>query len=152
MRHLAILTLLLTLTAAAAAAQDAAQDAAAAPEQAILDLLRSAEDAWNMGHLEGYMAAYHESDDLRFASGDEVTYGWESALQRYEQRYRDRAAMGTLTFEHLDVTLLGDDTAYVFGSWELKRPADRPDGLFTLVLRKFPEGWRIVHDHTSNER
>jgi ketosteroid isomerase-like protein len=21
--------------------------------------------------------------------------------------------------------------------------------LFTLIFKKFPEGWRIVHDHTS---
>jgi hypothetical protein len=26
----------------------------------------------------------------------------------------------------------------------------RPSGLFTLILRKLPEGWRIVHDHTSS--
>jgi ketosteroid isomerase-like protein len=26
-----------------------------------------------------------------------------------------------------------------------------PHGLFTLVFRKFPAGWKIVHDHTSAE-
>jgi beta-aspartyl-peptidase (threonine type) len=24
-----------------------------------------------------------------------------------------------------------------------------PGGLFTVIFRKFPEGWKIVHDHTS---
>jgi uncharacterized protein YbdZ (MbtH family) len=24
-----------------------------------------------------------------------------------------------------------------------------PHGLFTLIVRRLPEGWRIVHDHTS---
>ena len=27
----------------------------------------------------------------------------------------------------------------------------KPGGLFTLIVRKFPEGWKIVHDHTSAE-
>ena len=22
-------------------------------------------------------------------------------------------------------------------------------GLFTLIFHKFPEGWKIIHDHTS---
>jgi ketosteroid isomerase-like protein len=26
-----------------------------------------------------------------------------------------------------------------------------PHGLFTLIFKRFPEGWRIVHDHTSAE-
>jgi ketosteroid isomerase-like protein len=25
----------------------------------------------------------------------------------------------------------------------------RPNGLFTLILRRLPAGWKIVHDHTS---
>jgi ketosteroid isomerase-like protein len=28
----------------------------------------------------------------------------------------------------------------------------KPTGLFTLIVRKFPEGWKIVHDHTSAEQ
>ena len=27
----------------------------------------------------------------------------------------------------------------------------KPTGLFTLIARKFPDGWKIVHDHTSAE-
>ena len=27
----------------------------------------------------------------------------------------------------------------------------KPGGLFTVILRRFPEGWKIVHDHTSSE-
>jgi ketosteroid isomerase-like protein len=26
-----------------------------------------------------------------------------------------------------------------------------PHGLFTLVFRKFPEGWKIIHDHSAAE-
>jgi ketosteroid isomerase-like protein len=31
----------------------------------------------------------------------------------------------------------------------LKRAHDEPAGVFTLVFRRFPEGWRVIHDHTS---
>ncbi len=44
---------------------------------------------------------------------------------------------------------LGADAALILGHWELEREKDRPGGIFTLVVRRFPEGWRIVHDHTS---
>jgi hypothetical protein len=26
-----------------------------------------------------------------------------------------------------------------------------PHGLFTLIFRKFPNGWKIVHDHSAGE-
>jgi ketosteroid isomerase-like protein len=58
--------------------------------------------------------------------------------------------MGVLTFSDLDVTVLSEDAAIVFGKWKLKRRHDRPRGLFTLLFRKTEDGWRIVHDHTSS--
>ena len=43
----------------------------------------------------------------------------------------------------------GVDAAVVLGSWSLARAGDNPHGKFTLIFRKFKDGWRIVHDHTS---
>jgi len=137
-------TIALACTLAAAAAA-----AAEAPADSILAVLRDAEAGWNAGDLERYMQCYRQADDLRFAGGDRVTTGWRTTLARYRAHYPDREAMGTLAFGDLDVTMLGPDAAYVFGRWELRRQDDRPHGLFTLIFRRFPEGWRIVHDHTS---
>ena len=58
-------------------------------------------------------------------------------------RYPDRETMGTLAFSDLDVVMVGPDSAYVFGRWELTRAEDRPHGLFTLILRRLPAGWRM---------
>ena len=59
--------------------------------------------------------------------------------------------MGQLDFQIHSVTVLGAHHVLVRGAWFLKRTADAPHGLFTLVLRRFPGvGWRIVHDHTSS--
>lgn len=71
-------------------------------------------------------------------------------LARYTQRYADRAAMGRLAFEDIRITPLAPDAALVFGRWKLQRANDAPSGLFTLIFRRTPDGWRIVHDHTSS--
>lgn len=121
-----------------------------AAETEIRAVMAAAEDGWNGGDLEAYMVGYWKSEDLRFASGGSVTRGWETTLARYGKGYPDRATMGKLTFSDMDITLLSDDAAYVFGSWRLDRAEDAPHGLFTLVFRRMDGGWRIVHDHTSS--
>ena len=95
------------------------------------------------------MQGYARIPTLRFASGGTVTYGWQQTLDRYKQRYPDRAAMGTLVFSDLDITILSPDCALVFGRWRLKTEKGEPNGLFTLLWRKTEAGWRIVADHTS---
>jgi ketosteroid isomerase-like protein len=141
MRTALIGLLMLLVPALAAAGGDAEAD--------ILAVMRAAEDGWNAGDLEAYMVGYWRSEDLRFASGGDVARGWETTLARYTRGYPDRDAMGKLTFSDMDVTLLADDAAYVFGRWRLDRAEDAPEGLFTLIFRKTDAGWRIVHDHTS---
>jgi ketosteroid isomerase-like protein len=50
----------------------------------------------------------------------------------------------------LRIEMLGPESAFVRGAWHLTMPDGKtPHGLFTLIFRKFPEGWKIVHDHTS---
>jgi len=39
--------------------------------------------------------------------------------------------------------------AFAVGEYHLQRDNDNPSGVFTLNFRKFPEGWRIVVDHTT---
>jgi len=115
----------------------------------ILQVLQAQADAWNRGDLDAFMQTYAPTGDLRFASGDTVTYGWQPTLARYKQRYPNRAAMGTLAFSGLAVTELSPDAALVFGHWQLTRAGDAPRGLFTLLVRRTPAGWRIFADHTS---
>lgn len=140
--------LLLVLLAAAAAGASEAPDPA--PEEALVRMMRESEAAWNAGNIPGFMASYWQSPDLRFASGGSVTRGWQETLDRYLARYPDPGAMGRLVFADIDVQMLGPDHALVFGSWRLVRTGDTPHGLFSLICRRLPEGWRVVHDHTSS--
>lgn len=105
--------------------------------------------AWNRGDVDAFMTGYWNSDKLAFVSGENVTRGWKPTLDRYKKSYDTRAKMGTLTFSDLEVTVLAKDAAVVLGSWSLAREKDNPHGKFTLIFRKFKEGWRIVMDHTS---
>jgi ketosteroid isomerase-like protein len=105
--------------------------------------------AWNRGDIEGFMQGYWKSENLVFVSGDNVTKGWQPTLDRYKKNYDSREKMGTLTFSGLTINVLNKEWATVLGSWSLKREKDTPHGKFTLIFRKFKDGWRIVHDHTS---
>jgi uncharacterized protein (TIGR02246 family) len=119
-------------------------------EQAIRDLLRQQVEAWNRGDIDAFMNGYARSDTTTFVSGDDVHHGWNVVLQRYKARYPDKARMGKLTFRDLEVHTLSSDAAVATGRWHLQRSNDTPHGRFTLILRRLPEGWRIVHDHTSS--
>lgn len=118
-------------------------------QAAVRLVLSNQQDAWNRGDVDGFMEGYWRSDSLRFASGGSVEYGWKQTLERYHKRYPDKDAMGKLTFTLYSVDLLSNDYAFVFGRYTLERKADRPTGLFTLLFRRFVNGWRIVFDHTS---
>ena len=58
--------------------------------------------------------------------------------------------MGKLEFRNLRLEMLGPDAAFARGEyWLTFSTGKAPHGIFTLILRRLPEGWRIVHDHTS---
>ncbi|MGH9522742.1 MAG: YybH family protein [Terriglobales bacterium] len=107
--------------------------------------------AWNRDDLESFMAGYWRSPDLEFYSGDTITLGWEQTLARYKQRYQSQGhEMGHLDFSELHVHTNASNVAWVSGRWHLKmKDGSERGGLFTLIFHKMPEGWKIIHDHTS---
>lgn len=107
--------------------------------------------AWNRGDIEGYMEGYWKTDSLLFTSSGKIQRGWNATFEKYKKSYYTKAKMGNLVFSNLAITLLFDESAWVFGYWELSREKDNPKGLFTLIFRKFATGWKIIHDHTSSQ-
>jgi len=120
------------------------------PENAIRGVLDNQVAAWNRGDVEGFMEGYWKSEELTFVTAAGVTRGWQKVIERYRRSYPDKKAMGRLSFSNLEIRVLSPDSAVVLGRWRLQRDAGQPEGHFTLVLRKFRDGWRIIHDHTTS--
>jgi len=154
MRHGLVVTLpliLLSMLCLNSGAQTPSADAHADARKAIENVLHMQQEAWNRGDLETFMAGYWNSPKLTFFSGAREHDGWQAALDRYRAAYASLGhEMGKLEFSRLRVEMLAPDAAFVRGAWGLTMTdGGTPHGLFTLVFRRFPGGWKIVHDHTS---
>ena len=118
---------------------------------AVRAVIESQAAAWNRGDVAGYMEGYAKEEATTFVSGDTLTRGWQTVLDRYKARYDTREKMGTLDFSELEFKPLSEFYIMATGRWRLARAADTPHGRFTLIFRRTNAGWRIVHDHTSSE-
>ena len=118
---------------------------------AVTKVIEDQAAAWNRGDLAGYMEGYAKTDALVFTSGGNVRRGWQQAFAHYQKRYATNPkAMGHLEFGVTQVDAVGADAAVVLGTWKLTESEHPGEGVFTLVFERRPEGWRIVHDHTSS--
>lgn len=121
------------------------------PQNAGNELLRILEvqkESWNRQDLEGFMAYYWNSEEFTFQSGANRLRGWKVLLERYKKSYSGEN-WGELDFTNLEVNVLCADYAYVLGRWKLELKDSLREGVFTIIFRRFPEGWRIIHDHSS---
>ena len=120
---------------------------------AIRKVLDDMTVAWNKGDLESYMTGYWNSPDVEFYAGASVTKGYQATLDRYIKGYKAPGReMGKLDFPETNVQLLCPDTAFVTGRFHLLMSnGKQPHGIYTLLMKKLPEGWKIVHDHSSGE-
>ncbi len=141
-----VLLIVLMLLALTPAAPVIGQIGGAHPASLVLS---EQQRAWNDGDLQAFMNGYWNSPNLSFSGSNGVSRGWSAVLDRYRRNYPDKAAMGHLYFSDLEVHPLGDSAALVLGKWYLKRSSGDVGGVFTLVFQKFPDGWKIIHDHTS---
>ena len=130
--------------ATAVGSLDQAQDT-----QTIRKVLDDQTAAWNHGDTQSFMTGYWNSDQTEFVGAGGILRGYATVLARYRKSYPDKDAMGQLSFTNLQIQMLSTDSAYVLGEFHLQRKSDNPSGVFTLVVRKFPDGWKIVHDHTT---
>jgi ketosteroid isomerase-like protein len=147
--------LLLGLLAACASTRGPARPArsfTAADDAAVRAVLTMQQDAWNRGDLEGYMRGYVRSDALVFTSGSKVRRGFTETFEKYKARYgSDPSTMGTLAFEIIGVQPLGADGAIVLGRWRLTDTPVAGSGIFSVAFERTPDGWLVVHDHTSSD-
>ena len=130
---------------------------AQSPETAIRAAMDAQVAAWNRADITAFMQAYEDSPDTTFI-GAQLRKGYRPILERYQQAYSNAAQMGTLSFTDLEVRMLPSscgqsEYAVVTGRFHLARSthgeASKDDGIFSLLWRKGPQGWKIIVDHTS---
>ncbi|HEY1986830.1 MAG TPA: nuclear transport factor 2 family protein [Terracidiphilus sp.] len=152
-RILAVVALLCAFAATTLAA-----GAQAGPDEAAIRAsIRDQVEAWNRADIPGFMHGYEESPETTFI-GANIGKGYEKILERYQKNYTTSEQMGKLTFNDLEIRLLPGscgkaEFAVVTGRFHLERSAKgdakKDDGIFSLVWRKGPHGWKILLDHTS---
>jgi uncharacterized protein (TIGR02246 family) len=123
-----------------------------AQESDIRTMLENSQAAWNRGDLAAFVTDYEDSPETTFIGNEVVHGGRQAILGRYLRRYANREAMGKLTFSEIEVRTLAPGVALANGKYELKRTASGGGdaaGRFTIILRKTPSGWKIIHDHSS---
>lgn len=145
------LALTVVIGVGAASSQDGADEAA------IRAALDAQVKAWNGADIPNFMQTYENSPDTTFI-GQKLRKGYEPILERYKSAYSTPEQMGKLTFDDLEIRLLKSscgkaEFAVVTGKFHLERTArgeaTKDDGIFSLVWRKGPDGWKILLDHTS---
>ena len=114
----------------------------------VKNLLQTQSKAWNEGNIDAFMETYWKSDKLQFIGSSGITYGWEATLDGYKKRYPNRAAMGELTFEVINVEKRNKKIITLVGKFYLKRTIGDLEGIFLLVCQKIKGKWVIIMDQT----
>lgn len=126
-------------------------------EATIRTAIAEQAEAWNRADIPAFMQSYEHSPETTFI-GANIGKGYEKILERYQKNYSTPEQMGKLTFSDIEVRMLPGscgkaEFAVVTGRFHLERTqkgeAKKDDGIFSLVWRKDPQGWKIVLDHTS---
>ena len=143
------------LTTIILSAPTLAQERDAMLQFQLSDQLKKSAADWNKGDLDSFLSDYLHSDEMTFTSGGRILKGFDAMEQRYKKAYGNSTdTMGQLSFSDLEVWRLGPQHALVLGRWTLERKeAERRDeGVFTLVMVKVNDHWKILHDHTSTSK
>ena len=118
----------------------------------VIKVLTRQEDNWNAGNLDAFATGYKNSPDTLFI-GRQISRGYDQMLADYKKGYPNKEAMGTLSFSGLEPHILDEHYAVVLGHYRVdrsKKAGGMAEGIFSLVLEKTPEGWKIVVDHTTS--
>jgi len=121
--------------------QNEAQD-----KEAILNVLSEQKAAWNKNDMEGFMAGYWYSNELKFFGASGVTNGWEKTLANYKKRYPGPEHTGNLEFKIHEVFKINADAYYVMGEFFLTRTVGNANGIFMIIFKKVDGTWKIIAD------
>ena len=118
-------------------------------KEEITDMMLQQANDWSNGNIEAFMEGYIKSDSLKFIGSKGLTYGWKNTLENYKKGYPTKEHTGTLTFNLLEFDQLADDVFLVIGEYHLKRTVGDANGMFSIILKRINNEWKIIADHSS---
>ena len=147
-------TLAATLLATAACARPSSMpsgvpDTWASDVAEIRAMTDASAAAWNQGNLKEHLALY--VDTVTFMTTNGPRPGVDAVERAFSEKYfRDGRPKQTLSFSQVVLRPLGRDAALETGRFLLSGGGEpEQSGWFTLVWVRTPDGWRVVHDHSS---
>jgi hypothetical protein len=151
-RHRLAAVLLCTFPLAACAQSKPPQLNMGSRQQSdALQLVLAQEHAWNDGDLASFTKAYKDSPETLFI-GRQLTRGYAQILADYKHNYPSKDALGALSYTNLEAHPLDDKFTLVVGLYHLERNkkyGGNADGVFSLLLEKTDQGWKIILDNTA---
>lgn len=146
---------LLAAVVAGAGCARSAPEATPSPAALGADLeeqFRRSARAWNSGDLAGFVADYARDSLTTYVGARAPVYGWATIRDRYALSFQPGAQRDSLRFERFAVRPLSPTLALVTARFILHRgDSVTASGPFTLVMERRPDGWKILHDHTSSD-
>ena len=126
-------------------------DRTALTQQITAQLGRAATD-WNRGDLNGFLSDYAAESTTTFVDGRRARHGIDFIRQRYAPHFAPGASRDSLRFEEIEARPLSPTLALVTARFLLHRGNQiSASGPFSLVMERRPEGWKILHDHSSSD-
>jgi len=116
---------------------------------AVSNTLDAAAEAWSSGDVEAVMATYVQDEPLLVFLGDTPLKGPDSVRAALQARAAQPGGLGQMTYEWFETLQFDVNTTVVSGRVVMRREGKTDRGLFTRVLRRTEDGWRIVHDQLA---
>ena len=134
------------------AQQDNPLHTATRVELDVAKVVLAQEKAWNRGDLEGYAKGYKDSPETLLL-GRQVLKGYAQILEDYKHNYPTAGVDGDAGVLRAGGASAERELRHLHRQvsiWSARRKRAAPaDGMFSLVLEKTGEGWKIVLDHTT---
>jgi len=118
-------------------------------ETAVRAVILGLEQSWNAADMDTYLAAYRQDESMSLTYGASVVQGWDALATLFRTSYPDEARMGKFTINSLDVTLIEQHAAIVYGSFTHVFIEETIIGGFSHVLVRERGRWKIQHERTS---
>lgn len=142
-----LVPLLVALIAACTAAAPSPSDD---PTPELERLMHLSARAWNAGDLDGFLITYARDSATTFVTSRGPIHGFDEIRGRYAARFAPGAERDSLAFTEFTVRRLGPDHVLSTARYTLMRgDSVTATGPFTVIWERRPEGWRMIHDHTS---